>query len=183
MTSQYPIMTKNNLKYDILISIQTLYSVLFWNTFGSDYSLKSSWVWRYKLGTPVFGEFLPFFSTDPLKLCQVGWGALLHSYFQVALEIFDWVQVWALAGPLKTIQRLVPKPLLRCLGCVLRVVILLEGEPSKPFWGLERSGAGFHQGSFCTLLRSSLPWSWLVSLSLTQKNIPTAWCRHHHASP
>ena len=28
-----------------------------------------------------FGEFLPFFSEDPLKLCQFGWGALLHSYF------------------------------------------------------------------------------------------------------
>ena len=38
--------------------------------------------------------------------------------------------VWALAGPLKDIQRLVPKPLLRCLGCVLRVIVLLEGEPS-----------------------------------------------------
>ena len=36
----------------------------------------------------------------------------------------------ALAGPLKELQRLVPKPLLRCLGCVLRVVVLLEGEPS-----------------------------------------------------
>ena len=38
----------------------------------------------------------------------------------------------ALAGPLKDIQRLVLKPLLHCLGCVLRVVILLEGEPSPP---------------------------------------------------
>ena len=37
------------------------------------------------------------------------------------------VQVWALARPIKDIQRLVPKPLLRC---VLRVVVLLEGEPS-----------------------------------------------------
>ena len=35
----------------------------------------------------------------------------------------------ALAGPLKDIQRLVLKPLLRCLGCVLRVVVLLEAEP------------------------------------------------------
>ena len=43
--------------------------------------------------------------------------------------MLDMVQVWALAGPLKDIQRLVPKPLLRCLGCVLRVV-LLECEPS-----------------------------------------------------
>jgi hypothetical protein len=55
--------------------------------------------------TPVSGEFLPFFFADPLKLCQVGWGASLH------------------------IQRLVLKPLLSFLGCVLRVVVLLEGEP------------------------------------------------------
>ena len=39
-------------------------------------------------------------------------------------------QVWALAGPLKDIQRLVVKPLLLCLGSVLRVAVLLEGEPS-----------------------------------------------------
>ena len=76
------------------------------------------------------GEFLPFFSADPLKLCQVGWGVSLHSYFQVSPEMFDWVQVRALAEPLKDIQRLVPKQLLHCLGCVLRVVVLLEGEPS-----------------------------------------------------
>ena len=42
--------------------------------------------------------------------------------------MFDRVQVRALAGPLKDFQRLVPKPLLRCLGCVLRVVVLLEGK-------------------------------------------------------
>ena len=105
-------------------------TVYCWSTFGSDYSLKSSWVWRYKLGTPVFGEFCPFCSAGPLKLCQVGWGAWLHSYFQVSSEMFDQVQVWALAGPLKYIQRFVPKSLLRCLDCVLRVVVLLEGEPS-----------------------------------------------------
>ena len=44
--------------------------------------------------------------------------------------MFDLVQVRALAGPLKDIQRLVPKPLLCCLGCVLRVIVLLEGKPS-----------------------------------------------------
>ena len=76
------------------------------------------------LGTPVFGEFLPFFSADPLNLCQVGMGSLVPSYFQVSPEMFD----RALAGPLKDIQRLVLKPLLRCLGCVLMVVVLLDGE-------------------------------------------------------
>jgi hypothetical protein len=44
--------------------------------------------------------------------------------------MFDWVQVQALAGPFKDIQRFVLKLLLHCLGCVLRVVVLLEGELS-----------------------------------------------------
>jgi hypothetical protein len=42
-----------------------------------------------KLGTPIFGEFLPFFSADPLKLSQVGWEASLHSCFQVSPDMFD----------------------------------------------------------------------------------------------
>ena len=70
------------------------------------------------------------FSADPLTLCQVGWGASLRSYFQVSPEMFNRVQVRSLTGPLKAIQRLVPQPLLCCLGCVLRVVVLLKGEPS-----------------------------------------------------
>ena len=49
-------------------------------------------------------EFLPFFSADPLMLCEVGWGALLHSYFQVSPDMLDWVQVQALAGPFKNIE-------------------------------------------------------------------------------
>jgi hypothetical protein len=43
--------------------------------------------------------------------------------------MFVRVQVQARAGPLKDIQRLVSEQLLHCLGCVLRVVVLLEGEP------------------------------------------------------
>ena len=44
--------------------------------------------------------------------------------------MFDRVKVRALAEQLKDILRLVPKPLIRCLGCLLRVIVLLEGEPS-----------------------------------------------------
>ena len=44
--------------------------------------------------------------------------------------MLDRVQVQALAGPLMDIQIIVLKPLLRCLGCVLRVIVMLEGEPS-----------------------------------------------------
>ena len=99
------------------------------------------------------GSSSHLFSADPFKLRQVGWGASLHSYFQVSPEMFD----RALAGPLKDIQRLVPKPLLHCLGCMLRVVVLLEGKPSpqsEVLSALEQFS--FYQGSLCTLLRSSL---------------------------
>ena len=57
--------------------------------------------------------------------------------------MFDRVQVWAVAGPLKDIQSLVPKPLMRCLGCVLRFVVLFEGEPSPQSENLLPSPQGF----------------------------------------
>ena len=53
----------------------------------------------------------------------------MHSNFEISPEMLNRVQVWALAGPLKDFRRVVPKPLLCYLGCVLRVVVLLEDEP------------------------------------------------------
>ncbi len=47
------------------------------------------------------------------------------THFQVSPEMFDWVQIQAVDGPLKDIHRAVYKPLL----LVLRVIVLLEGEP------------------------------------------------------
>ena len=79
--------------------------------------------------TPGFGEFLPFFSADPLRLCQVGWGPSVDIHFR-SPELFDWVQVRALAEPLNDIHIVVPKPLLLCLSCILRVIVLLEAETS-----------------------------------------------------
>ena len=72
----------------------------------------------------LYLEFLSFI------LSQVGWGASPHTHFQVCPEMFKQVQVWALAGPLKDIQKLVPKPLVPCFDCVLRFVVLLECVPS-----------------------------------------------------
>ena len=42
---------------------------------SSNYSFKSSWVSLYKLCSPGFGQFIPFFLADPLKLHQIGWEA------------------------------------------------------------------------------------------------------------
>ena len=50
--------------------------------------------------------------------------------------MFDRVQAQAPAWPLKDIQRLVPKALLHCLGCVLRVIVLLECVPLPQSEGL-----------------------------------------------
>ena len=47
----------------------------------------------------------------------------------VAAQLFSGLSRDVRSGSLKNIQRLVQKPLLRCLGCILRVVVLLEGEP------------------------------------------------------
>ena len=97
--------------------------------------------------------------------------AWLHSYFQASPEMFGRVQVRVLAGPLKDIQRLVPKPLLRCLGGVLGVVVLLEGEhwpQSEVLSTLEQVFIKDHSA----LLSSSVPRSCLVSQSLPLKKSP-----------
>ena len=54
---------------------------------------------------------------------------MLHSYFQVSSQLFAQVQVQALAGHSRTFRDLSRS--LCCLGSVLRVVVLLEGEPSS----------------------------------------------------
>ena len=80
---------------------------------------------------------------------------MLHSYFQVSPEMFDRIQVRALAGPLKDIQRLVLKPLQRRSGFVLRVAVLLEGEPSPQSEVLSALEKVFIQD--LSVLRSSFP--------------------------
>ena len=68
------------------MSIKTIYSELLIScTFGSDYSLESSWVWPDEPCTSGFRDFLLFLSRDPLNHCQVGWGPSVDRHFQVCL--------------------------------------------------------------------------------------------------
>lgn len=46
----------------------------------------------------------------------------MHSHFKNSSEMFSWVHVWALSGPLKDIYRVIPKLLLCYLDCVLKDV-------------------------------------------------------------
>lgn len=56
--------------------------------------------------------------------CQIGLGASVNHELQVSLQIFRWLLVRALGGPLEDIQGFVPKPA-HDPGCVS--VVLLEG--------------------------------------------------------
>ena len=141
--------------------------------------VKHLWQWlqpRVFLGRTLQAWHTCIWGVSPILLCRSsqslsGWmGSIAAQLVQVSSEMFDWVQVRALAGPLKNIQRLVLKPLLGCLGCVLRVVVLLEGESSPQSEVLNALVQVFHQGSLCILLRSSFPRSWLVSQFLPLQN-------------
>ena len=72
------------------------------------------------------------FLADFLKLCQVGWGASLNSNLQVFLLILNGIQVWALAGPLRTFLFLFWSHSSVALA-VLGVVVLLERKSSSQF--------------------------------------------------
>ena len=186
MTSQYPIMTKQK-QVDIFSNILkinwNIYLQIFrpFTQYFVEVPLAEIRAWTLD-ATSLAHLYLRSFSHSSLQmLCQVGWGVLVHSYFQVSPEMFDRVQVWALTGPLKDIQRLVPKPLLHCFGCVLRVVVLLERWTFAPVWGPERSGTGFYEGSLYVLCFVHLSLN-PDSESLPLTNSPTEWCCHHHAS-
>lgn len=53
---------------------------------------------------PGLVDFLPVFTVDLFMLCKVGWGQSVDVHLQVSPEMFDLVQVQALAGPLQDIQ-------------------------------------------------------------------------------
>ena len=166
---------KNVLKYYIYISIQTLYSVLCWSTFGSDYSLESSLVWRYKNGTPVFWEFLPFFSVDPLKRCVRLYGEL-H-----CIAIFRSLQRCSIGfksrlcvGHSRTFV-----DLSQSHSCVV-LAVCLGSWTFAPVWGPEQVFIKDVSALFSVHLSLNPDQS---PSTLPLQNIPAAWWRHHHALP
>ena len=57
----------------------------------------------------------------------------MDSNLRVMPQIFDWISVGALTGPLKEIHFFVPKSLQCSFGCVLQVVVMLKGELPSQF--------------------------------------------------
>lgn len=83
--------------------------------------------------------------SDPLLSSNFNLLKLCLSMDIFRFLLFDWVHVWTIQG-----NKFVPKPLF-CHGCELRVIFLLEGQPSAHFGVLsalyQLSGTGF----VCTL--------------------------------
>ena len=90
------------------ISIHTLYSVLSWSTLQPRFFLGMTW---QALLTWIWG-FSAFYSADTLKM-------LGYSHFSGLFRNVYFGSCRALAGPLKDIQRVVPKPVLCCLAVCL----------------------------------------------------------------
>ena len=147
------------LKNYIYISIQTLYSVLCWSTFWQRLQPQVLGITLQAWHTCIWGV-----SPILLKLCQVGWESVTAQLFS---GLSRDVRLRFKSGPLMDIQRLVPKPLLSCLCCVLRVVVLLESEPS-PQSGVLRA----LEQVFIKVLYVLCS----VHLSLDPDYSPSPWC-------
>ncbi len=106
-------------------------------------------------------------TSSPLKASSGWMGADAH--FQVSPEIFDWVQSQAVAGQLKDIELYISHS-----WCVLRVIVLLEGEPSAQSEVLNALDWVFIKAIsiFCCTERSFYSDE---SLSPATENSPTAW--------
>ena len=118
--------TNKELKYHIYIDIQTFYSVLSKSTFGSNNS-------RVFLGMTPLAWHACIWRVFPIILCRSS-QALSVSMGSVTAQLFSrlsrdvWLgscpgSGWATQGHSKTCPEVT-------LGCVLRVVFLLEGEQS-----------------------------------------------------
>lgn len=69
----------------------------------------------------ITANTLQIWAFSPIILCKILGGLSVDG--NVSRETFDWVQV---RYSLKDIHRVVPNLLLRCLGRLLRVIVLLE---------------------------------------------------------
>ena len=146
--------------------MQNLYLVLNWSTFGSNYSSKSSWIQREKaLHTWLWGFFwhssLQIFSSsvrlDVGRQCSMKCWIVFKSGF--------WL------GHSRTFMELSLKPL-------LRVIVLLEGEPSAQSEVPSALDQVYVKdiSILCSVqLRQSRP------VPATEKH-PMSCCCHHHTS-
>ena len=136
-----------------------------WSTFGRDYSLECSWVCCDKFAHLDSAILLCRSSQAPS-----GWKGT------VGEQPFSDIQVRALAGSLKDIHRVVTQPLLPCLCCVLRDVVLLEG----------RLSAQSNDKTFIKDISCFAPFSFPSILTCfavpAAEKHPAAWCCHQHAS-
>ena len=123
---------------------------------GMTWQALHTWIWGFS-AIPLCG------SSKALS----GWtGTVSGQTLGLSIE-FNWDHIRALVQPLKDMHSC-PLTTPVFLGCELRVIVLLEAEPSAQSKVLS-SGSGFHWRFLCALLCSTFPQSWPISLSLPWK--------------
>lgn len=117
---------------------------------------------------------------------QCGWNLDIleiqscYSGFPISYILFrPFAQCWAeashkLSAPLFEDNAIVPEPLLHCLGCVLRLMIMLEGEPLSPPEAL----VFIKMISVCGSIQLPINPDYCPICQLL-KNTLTAWCCCH----
>ncbi len=83
--------------------MHTLKLIRSWSTFWFDYTTQSFWVWVYQHGTSWLRNICPLFFANILQICQIARASPVHSPLQITPQIFNRIQIWALAGPFQNI--------------------------------------------------------------------------------
>ena len=151
-----------------------LYSVLCWSTFGTITALN-------RLGY------------DATSLAHLYLGSFFHSSLQILTSPVRLDRESRCTAIFRSLQRCLIgfksglwlshsrtfRDLSQSHSCIVLAVCLglLSRLRSWALWSRFSSKISLYFALFI------FPQSWLVSQSLPLKNIPTAWCCHHHASP
>ncbi len=105
--------------------MHTLKLILCWSIFWFDYT-QSFWIWVYQHGTSWLSNICLLFFAKTLQICQIAMASPVYSPLQIIPQIFNRIQVWALAGPFQNFSLFLVKPFFCWFGCMLWVVVVLK---------------------------------------------------------
>ena len=144
-------------------------SALSKSSFSRNHSLKSSWFSVHRLCKPGFGQFIPFFQADPLKVHQTGCEASVSCHLRPLHRCST--------GLSRTVRHLPRSHCDICFGLMLGVVLVPRAETMSQFQALLQvffmnrhlSFLVFCPVSTSLLLRRSSLWDVVPSLRTTSE--------------
>lgn len=133
----------------------------------------------YLLGTSWGWNICSLYFAKVFQIFTIVRASPVRRPLQIAPQMLHWSQVWAVAGPLQSLNLLFLVKWSFCwLACMLPVVGVAEG------WNSSSSAAITHklEKSAGIWECSLFPLLWPMLRFQLEKNHPRAWCYHHLAS-